>query len=202
MSTWVVKAKNLVNNAKIEDRIDADSPEIAKNIFLESKMGMSIEITEIFNLEDFKAAQEKSRNEKPTEKKCPKCAESIKIEAEVCRFCNYSFVSKSNMITSAKLKIAVFGIASLISLGFVHIIPEAVSRGRPDMLVVLKENFSYKRTFVSVEGVIEDYNSMSLGDLIRGDANLFSLVKVLKREDFIAMTKRVNTENNYGVGDE
>ena len=30
-------------------------------------------------------------------KKCPKCAESIKISANVCRYCNYNFEAEPNL---------------------------------------------------------------------------------------------------------
>lgn len=32
-------------------------------------------------------------------KKCPKCAENIKKEAEICRYCSHSFVEKENINT-------------------------------------------------------------------------------------------------------
>ncbi len=35
-------------------------------------------------------------------KKCPKCAEEVKVEAQVCRFCNYEFPKESSSQDQSK----------------------------------------------------------------------------------------------------
>lgn len=84
MQQWTVTAKNAVNGAKIQENVTGESSEQAKELFLAGRPGMSLEIIDV--VPDAVAAVPSA------EKKCPKCAEMVKVEAEVCRFCGHSFV--------------------------------------------------------------------------------------------------------------
>lgn len=90
MPVWTIKATNTINNAKIEERIEAVDAENARELFFAKKSGMSVEINEVSeSLTNQNSATAESAN---AEKKCPKCAEMVKSEAQVCRFCGHSFV--------------------------------------------------------------------------------------------------------------
>lgn len=88
MQQWTVIAKNAVNGAKIQEKVTGESFEQAKELFLAGRPGMSLEIIDV--VPDTVAAVPSA------EKKCPKCAEMVKVEAQVCRFCKYEFVAQNH----------------------------------------------------------------------------------------------------------
>ena len=52
----------------------------------------------------------------PDEKTCPKCAETVKRAAEVCRFCRYSFVAGTDrpVLNSIGIAAGVIGLGCLL----------------------------------------------------------------------------------------
>ncbi len=64
------------------------------------------------------------------EKKCPQCAETIKADALVCRFCGHSFVTgqSGKPAQAAKRGIGKRGVGCLVSLGLLALVATCTAK--------------------------------------------------------------------------
>lgn len=120
MPTWNIKATNTTNNTKIEDHIVADSSVAAQEAFLSARNGMAIDINEVSEIIPTQQVATPA-----LDKKCPKCAELVKAEAQVCRFCSYEFVAQEREVDNSATKMLLIeskkksaGVAALLNLLF------------------------------------------------------------------------------------
>jgi len=126
--------------------------------------------------------------------KCSKCGAENLEKDTLCFGCgvpivtrdenNNNFVDQlttSQSRTESVILIIIFMVIIIICMGFFHFV------GTGDgFTIVPKASISFSNTFTSVDDVIKQYNNRSLGEALRGNSQLDSLVNELQNRGYIS----------------